>query len=112
METKHTPGPWALETVPTTCGVCHKVGPFPGKRPVDKPRYACLYADYPSKGNQPDDELEANARLIVSAPELYDVLREVFEYLDAIPESAAGGDDDAVRLGRKARAALDMAEGK
>ena len=77
METKHTPGPWALETVPTTCGVCHKVGPFPGKRPVDKPRYACLYADYPSKGNQPDDELEANARLIAAAPDLLQELKNI-----------------------------------
>ena len=79
METKHTPGPWTLETVPTTCGVCHKVGPFPGKRPVDKPRYACLYADYPSKGNQPDDELEANARLIAAAPELLQALKACWD---------------------------------
>jgi len=105
METKHTTGPWALETVPTTCGVCHKVGPFPGKRPVDKPRYACLYADYPSKGNQPDDELEANARLIVAAPDMYDALRELLAAWDEFQNPADGVAQDA-------RAAIAKAEGK
>jgi hypothetical protein len=62
-----TPGPWGMETVPTSVGVCHKIGPFPGKRPDDKPRHACLYADYPSDGNQADDELKANAHLIAAA---------------------------------------------
>ena len=41
-----TPGPWRVETVPTSCGICHKVGPFPGKRPDYQPRHACLYADH------------------------------------------------------------------
>jgi hypothetical protein len=76
---KHTPGPWTLETVRTSCGICHKVGPFPGKRKEDKPRHACLYADYPSKGNPPDDELEANARLIAAAPELLAALKAVLD---------------------------------
>ena len=61
-----TPGPWSVETVPTSCGVCHKVGPFPGKRPDAPPRHACLYADYPSQGNPADDELEANAAFIAA----------------------------------------------
>lgn len=70
----HTPGPWSIETVPTSCGICHKVGPFPGKRPDGKPRHACLYADYPSKSNPADDELAANARLIAAAPDLLESL--------------------------------------
>lgn len=74
MSAKHTPGPWKFETVKTVCGICHKVGPFPGKRQDDKPRHACLYADYPSNGNPADDELEANARLISAAPELLEAL--------------------------------------
>lgn len=61
-----TPGPWSVETVPTSCGVCHKVGPFPGRRPGDPPRHACLYADYPSQGNPADDELKANAAFIAA----------------------------------------------
>lgn len=61
-----TPGPWSVETVPTSCGICHKVGPFPGKRPDYPPRHACLYADYPIPGNPADVELEANARYIAA----------------------------------------------
>lgn len=76
-QAKHTPGPWHVETVTASCGICHKVGPFPGKRPDDKPRHACLYADYPSKGNPADDELEANARLIAASPELLEFAEEV-----------------------------------
>jgi len=70
MTMKYTPGPWTLETVRTSIGICHKVGPFPGKRDDDKPRHACLYADHPSPGNPNDEELEANAHLIVAAPAL------------------------------------------
>ncbi|CUJ80825.1 MAG: hypothetical protein J0I68_30775 [Achromobacter sp.] len=63
MTTKHTPGPWSLETVRTSSGVCHKVGPFPGRREDHPPRHACLYADYPSDSNPSDQELLANARI-------------------------------------------------
>lgn len=66
----HTKGPWTLETVRTACGVCHKVGPFPARREDEKPRHACLYADYPSESNPADQELLANARLIAAAPDL------------------------------------------
>lgn len=76
MTVKHTPGPWALETLRTSCGICHKVGPFPGIRDNDEPRHACLYADYPSKHNPADAELEANARLIAAAPDLLDAAIE------------------------------------
>ena len=91
MTTKHTPGPWAIETVLTSCGICHKVGPFPGKRLEDKPRYACLYADYPSKENPADAELEANARLIAAAPELLEALRVMIAWANAEPGTYPGG---------------------
>ncbi|HGM4344833.1 TPA: hypothetical protein ACKPFY_004067 [Pseudomonas aeruginosa] len=72
---KHTPGPWVLDTIPTSVGICHRIGPFPPRRPDDVTvRHACLYADYPSASNPADEELEANARLIVAAPELLDAL--------------------------------------
>jgi len=77
-----TPGPWSVETVPTSCGICHKVGPFPGKRPDDPPRYACLYADYPSQGNPADDELKANAAFIAAChPE---AIRELLAEMDRL----------------------------
>ena len=59
-----------------------------------------------------DAETLANARLIAAAPSMLDALRDCFEYLDGIPESATGGDDDAVNLASRARKALDLATGK
>ena len=77
-----TPGPWSVETVPTSCGICHKVGPFPGKRPDDPPRHACLYADYPSQGNPADDELKANADFIAACHPA--AIRELLVERDAL----------------------------
>lgn len=70
---KHTSGPWKLETVKTQVGLCHKIGPFPSKG-AHKETYACVYAndvhgydgDHCAVGN----ELLANARLIAAAPDL------------------------------------------
>jgi hypothetical protein len=70
----HTPGPWSLETVPTVCGICHKVGPMPAMREGGKPGSACLYVDYPTPGHPVAIELQANARLIAAAPDLLDAL--------------------------------------
>lgn len=86
----HTPGPWSMETVRTSVGICHKVGPFPGKREGDAPRHACLYADYPSESNPFDVELAANARLIVAAPDLLHALAESTGMLSALMDILAG----------------------
>lgn len=59
-----------------------------------------------------ENEQTANARLVAAAPDLLDALQAAFEYLDMIPESAAGGCDEAVRIARKARAAIAKATGK
>jgi len=48
-------------------------------------------------------------RIRAAAPTLLAALIECYEYLDAIPESAVGGDDVAVALARKARAAIKEA---
>lgn len=73
---KHTPGPWVMDTIPTSVGICHRIGPFPPRRPDDETvRHACLYADYPSGFNPADRELEANARLMTAAPELLEALQ-------------------------------------
>jgi hypothetical protein len=77
MDAKHTPGPWMLNTVATTCGICHKVGPFPPAKKGGKDRHACLYADYASDSNPADRELLANARLIAAAPNLLEALQDV-----------------------------------
>jgi hypothetical protein len=57
-------------------------------------------------------EAEATARAIVVMPEVHTLLRDCFGYLDWIPESAAGGDDEAVALARRTKAVLDKLEGR
>lgn len=76
MNANHTQGEWKLETVKTSCGICHRIGPFPGSRPEDKPRHACLYSDYDSPSNPADAELLANAKLIAAAPKLLDIAKQ------------------------------------
>ena len=81
-EPKWTPGPWVMETVRTSCGLCHKVGPFPSPKSwqSEKPAHACIYDDYPPDGRSP--ELGANARLIAAAPDLYAALEMAQLWLD------------------------------
>ena len=65
MTSKHTPGPWRLETVPTSIGQCHKIGPFPGGHDC------CVYDDGRPVGTAAHSpELLADARLIAASPEL------------------------------------------
>lgn len=52
----------------------------------------------------------ANARLIAAAPDLYDLLAECAEYMDYIPESAAGGDDVARAIVQRAKKILAKVE--
>ena len=80
METKHTPGPWTLETVKTSAGSCHKIGPFPGSNWHPDGTYACVYADgehwLTERLTDRGKELFANARLITAAPELLETLQD------------------------------------
>jgi len=109
-----TPGPWELVTVQTSCGICHKIGPFPSKREGDSARHACLYADYPSKGNPADDELEANARLISAAPDMYEALKALTDLYIELANSGDCGFWDPEKQPEiiSAHAALAKAEGK
>jgi hypothetical protein len=71
----HTPGPWKLETVRTSVGVCHKIGPL-GE--FTKIKSACLYDDCYS--DKPRDlQLLADAYLIASAPDLLEALKDVLD---------------------------------
>ena len=103
---KYTPGPWTLETVTTAVGICHKIGPFPPRRPDDvTTRSACLYADYPSGCNPADEELKANARLIAAAPELLEALERM---LEVFGDGLTAGESDTCDA---ARAAIAKAKG-
>lgn len=82
MTTKtHTPGPWTLDTVRTSSGLCHKIGPFPWK--PNKDNHACIYVDYPSHDGSAarDQELLANARLIAASPDLLKALSACKGYM-------------------------------
>lgn len=103
MSSKHTPGPWALESVQTSVGSCHKIGPFPSAG-VRKQVHACVYADQLRLGLDDESpiavELLANARLIAAAPELLAVARLVDDVADRVdhePDSALGQLVDAAR---------------
>ena len=56
--------------------------------------------------------MQPHVPLWSAAPDMYDALKVAFEYLDAIPETAAGGDDEAIRIARLCRAALAKARGE
>jgi hypothetical protein len=71
---QHTPGPWMLETVRTSSGICHKIGAFPS-RGARETTYACVYDDGLSTQLHPTPELLANARLIAAAPDLLEALK-------------------------------------
>lgn len=103
---EHTPGPWKVETVRTSSGICHTIGPFPfhGKK-----AHACIYADYPSVGPE-ERALEANARLIAAAPELLAALKA---YLVAKPQCECSDHSGCPMASARvlARAAIAKAEG-
>jgi hypothetical protein len=103
-QTARTQGPWKLDSLSGTTiwtSITH-----PGCGPISGP-IASVDACW-TKGAQ-----LANAAFIVQACNAHDdlvaALRECSEYLSDIPESAAGGDDEAGRLVRMAAAALNKA---
>lgn len=74
----YTKTPWTVTTVTTSCGICHRIGPFPSKRQDfnDGKTHACVYVDYPSgRSNPVEVELAANAALMAAAPDLYEALK-------------------------------------
>ena len=83
-----TPGPWGMETVTTSCGICHKIGPFPHEWRGGSESHACLYDDYPPSP-MGFDSIRANARLIALAPTLARQViaaRKLAEALEAIAD--------------------------
>lgn len=82
---KHTPGPWVWQHWPD------------GQNTVATQATLGTVANVWTSGAGVDID-KANARLMAAAPELLDLLRQCRDYLSCIPESAVGGDDDAVLL--------------
>lgn len=114
---EHTAGPWGMETVRTSCGVCHKIGPWPHKWLAGKTMSACIYDDYPSTPEGTDVML-ANARLIAAAPDLLAALATCQKALAMMiePKSISATSPQcawtaAVAAETKARAAISRATG-
>ena len=105
-EIAHTPGPWFLETVRTSVGVCHKVGPLGHST---KFHNACLYDDCYS--DKPHDlQLLADARLITAAPELLGALKGLLDDIEEYQKiNNLGGEKNITQV--LARAAIAKAEG-
>lgn len=85
----HTPGPWTLETVKTSVGVCHKIGSFPKRVSVTNGErsYGCVYEDGSSaivemERGTLNSELLANARLMAAAPDLLAALKSLLHDID------------------------------
>jgi hypothetical protein len=91
MEAKHTPGPWMVH-------------PLDRRAVVGRDGDSAI-ADVHTWRDMDD------ALLIAAAPDLLEALRLCRDYLSCIPESAAGGDDEAVRLERAASALIAQATG-
>ena len=82
-----TPGPWVMETVRTSCGTCHRIGPFPRPAYASKPEgWACVYDDYPPGVGSPD--LLANSRFIAAARDLVPAMAARLEAQEALLREA------------------------
>lgn len=97
-----TPGPWAV----TTVGSCHAIHPAASHNERDDICRITPHNYHPNGLLAAKSEAAANALLIAAAPELHDLARAARDYLSGIPETAAGGDDAAVRLTRDLDAIL------
>lgn len=86
-----TPGPYSVETVPTSVGICHKLMPFTG----------CIYVD-DSKGGRNRKELLATATFIAAACNAVPGLLAAVESLDRELGDNAAKSIDAIKemLGR------------
>ena len=93
-----TPGPGPMETVRTSCGVFHKIGPWPHKWRHGADMSACIYDDYPSPPEGTDTML-ANARRIARVPDLEAAYLAQNERIKAL-ESAISAAERQVRNGR------------
>ena len=95
---KHTPGPWLVETVKTSIGHAHKIGPI----------NTCIYVDHRAP-TETDSKTAANARLIAAAPDMLETLLEVEEYLNDRADVDDGIPDAAMRLLVEVKAAIAKA---
>lgn len=98
MDTKFTPGPWTYEIIPCGKFFCANIG-IEGHRKI-----ATIWPiDWDEDYDPTVFPLEANAKLIASAPEMYAALQLAQSLLREIVAHFEGAD---APLGARARAAL------
>lgn len=81
MNTKHTPGPWIAEGR-TIYALMHN-GWKKGVEQFKNRFYATVYFD----SECPEEEAEANARLMAAAPDLLDALQEMIAIVEIHSEA-------------------------
>lgn len=77
METKHTPGPWELSTIPFEIRNTDSAAAIYG--PMSEQGGSPLIADVSRSAG--DGQASANAKLIAAAPEMLEALKEINEWL-------------------------------
>lgn len=112
MNAKHTPGPWAIGN-----GGMHVYYVNPhieaGNESIDDPRHDSVVAQCDNMGafsGIPDEERQANARLIAAAPETYAVFRRLASFAEAHCADTTG-DSGLSALVAEARAVIAKVEG-
>lgn len=110
-ETKWTPGPWSVMRAEKSLDGCRfENGNFAVMAPGDCEDHPI--ADCSCNHTcRLDDECEANAHLIAAAPDLYDGLDRVLDYLKAIVAARGIEGGAAIRGIEIAEAALSKARG-
>jgi|SRR5690242_19147858 len=104
-----TPRPWTREVVRTSIGVCHKIGPFCPSKVTGKENYACIYDDCYSDVPR-NEELLANAKLIVRAVNSHDALLAACKFAHVRALQTNDVDDELVSKLSAAIAAAEASE--
>ena len=106
-EAKHTPGPWTFRRGPDDEGFEFTLGDTSERTLVEQTFH---YAEvlYPEDGDQ-YETAEANARLMVAAPDLLTALEEMVEECEVWPDGTLAIDAPLLAA---ARAAIAKAKGK
>ena len=93
MALKHTPGPWQLEIEPSKLKFDSNTGemlPLQSPKCWIKPQgEALIIAHVPYNGFGPDIT-EANARLIVAAPKMFELLQDLRDSLEGFLPDRCG----------------------
>jgi hypothetical protein len=84
---EHTPTPWAISEVKTSCGRCFKIGSDEMLSEAGKPTYVCVYDDY----GFGDNAQRANANFIVKAVNSHDALMKALEKVRSYNVDIAAG---------------------